>query len=158
MTSQPNRAAAEALLFLETELLDAMRWDDWLRLFLPEAIYWVPSRPEQTDPLNEVSLIYDDLALLQARVSQLKNPLHYANLPAVRASRHVSNVVVTPIEGGIGVRSKLLMVESRRDQQMVFGASVTHVLRATAEGLRIAAKTVVLLNADGAHEQLVVPF
>ncbi len=158
MTSQPDRAAAEALLFLEAELLDAMRWDDWLELFLPDAIYWVPSRPGQTDPLEEVSLIYDDLPLLQARVAQLKNPLHYANLPAVRASRHISNVVVTPTKDGIGVRSKLLMVESRRDEQKVFGASVTHVLRTTGDGLRIAAKTVVLLNADGAHEQLVVPF
>jgi len=158
MTSQPDRAAAEALLFLEAELLDALRWDEWLELFLQEAIYWVPSRPGQTDPLNEVSLIYDDLALLQARVAQLKDPLHYANLPAVRASRHVSNIAVTPIADGIGVRSKLLMVESRRDQQTVFGATVTHVLRVTSAGLRIAAKTVVLLNADGVHEQLVVPF
>ena len=118
----------------------------------------MPSRPGQTDPLEEVSLIYDDLPLLQARVAQLKSPLHYANLPAVRASRHISNVVVTPTEDGFDVRSKLLMVESRRDEQKVFGATVTHVLRATGEGLRITAKTVVLLNADGTHEQLVVPF
>jgi 3-phenylpropionate/cinnamic acid dioxygenase small subunit len=151
-------AAAEAFLYHEADLLDAMRWDDWLALFLPDATYWVPSRPEQTDPIEEVSLIYDDLPFLQARVAQLKHPAHYANLPAVRASRHVSNIVATPTDGGCAVRSKLLLLESRRDGQRLFGATVTHQLRETNDGLRILAKTVVLLNADAPQEGLVVPF
>jgi benzoate/toluate 1,2-dioxygenase beta subunit len=149
---------ATALLFHEAELLDSMQWDEWLTLFTPDARYWLPANPHQTDPLNEVSLIYDDLPLLQARVTQLKHPQHYANLPPVRASRHVSNIAVTTTADGILVRSKLLVVESRPDVQRVFGATVRHVLRDTADGLRIAAKTVFLLDCDAAHEQLVVPF
>jgi 3-phenylpropionate/cinnamic acid dioxygenase small subunit len=155
---QATEHAAAALLFHESDLMDAMHWDEWLTLFLPDATYWVPARPGQTDPLNEVSLIYDDLPLLQARVAQLKHPQHYANLPPVRASRHVSNIVVSTNEDEVSVRSKLLVVECRLDRQRVFAATVTHVLRATGDGLRIASKTVVLLNGDAAHEELVVPF
>ena len=151
-------ATAEAFLYHEADLLDAARWDDWVALFLPEATYWVPSRPGQTDPIEEVSLIYDDLPFLQARIAQLKHPAHFANLPPVRASRHVSNLVVTALEDGFSVRSKLLMLQSRYASPEMFAASVTHRLRATPDGLRILAKTVVLLNADAAQEGLVVPF
>lgn len=148
----------EAFVYEEADLLDAMRWDDWLALFLPGATYWVPSRPGQTDPVEEVSLIYDDLPFLQARVAQLKHPQHYANLPSVRASRHLSNLRVGEGQGGPTVRSKLLMVQSRGEHQRLYAATVTHALRATPGGLRIASKTVVLLNADAPQEEMVVPF
>jgi benzoate/toluate 1,2-dioxygenase beta subunit len=149
---------AEDFVLHEAELLDEMRWDDWLALFLPDATYWVPSRPDQPDPIEEVSLIYDDLPFLQARVAQLKHPLHYANLPLVRGSRHVSNIRVTDLPDGASVRSKLLMLQCRGLAQQLFSATVTHTLRKTGAGWRIAAKTVVLVNGDAPHEEIVVPF
>src|SRR4051812_36470575 len=62
--------------FLEHEarLLDEAKFDDWLALFTADAWYWVPSEPNQNNPHNTVSLIYDDRRLLETRVRRLASP------------------------------------------------------------------------------------
>ena len=54
----------ERFLLHEARLLDEARFDDWLALFTPDAWYWVPSAPDQDNPHDTVSLIYDDRRLL----------------------------------------------------------------------------------------------
>jgi hypothetical protein len=58
----------EQFLLQEARLLDDGKFDDWLALFALEAWYWVPSEPNQADPVETVSLIYDDRRLLETRV------------------------------------------------------------------------------------------
>ena len=67
--AQPASAALDlhrCMLFLEHEarLLDEAKFDDWLALFTADAWYWVPSEPDQNNPHDTVSLIYDDRRLL----------------------------------------------------------------------------------------------
>ena len=69
-------AECEQFLLHEARLLDEARFDEWLALFTPEASYWVPSEPAQVDPLETVSLIYDDRQLLETRVRRLGKPAH----------------------------------------------------------------------------------
>ncbi|MCW5772178.1 MAG: aromatic-ring-hydroxylating dioxygenase subunit beta [Rhodospirillaceae bacterium] len=148
-------------LYLEADLLDAQRWEEWLALYAPDAWYWVPARADQPDPLNELSLIYDDYALLQARVARLRHPSHFANTPAVRTTHHVSNVRSAVAEGRreeIAVSSRLLMVEYRGPAQRLFGARVEHGLRTTPDGLKIASKKIVLAAPEAPQEEIVVPF
>ena len=57
----------EQFLLQEARLLDDGKFDDWLALFTPDAWYWVPSEPDQADPVETVSLIYDDRRLLDDR-------------------------------------------------------------------------------------------
>ena len=38
------------LLEREARLLDQLRYDDWLALYAPECVYWVPSTPNAGDP------------------------------------------------------------------------------------------------------------
>src|ERR1700739_2546463 len=57
----------EQFLMHEARLLDESKFDDWLALFTADAWYWVPSEPDQRDPQQTVSLIYDDRRLLEAR-------------------------------------------------------------------------------------------
>src|ERR1700740_3674623 len=57
----------EQFLAHEARLLDEGKFDDWLALFTPDAWYWVPSEPDQPDPHETVSLIYDDPRLLETR-------------------------------------------------------------------------------------------
>src|SRR4051812_36295155 len=77
--AQPALAALDlhrCVLFLEHEarLLDEAKFDDWLKLFTADAWYWVPSEPNQNNPHDTVSLIYDDRRLLETRVRRLASP------------------------------------------------------------------------------------
>ena len=74
--SQPAATGLDlhrCVLFLEHEarLLDESKFDDWLALFTADAWYWVPSEPNQDNPHDIVSLIYDDRRLLETRVRRL---------------------------------------------------------------------------------------
>ena len=154
-------AEAEGFLLREARLLDEARYGEWLRLFTDDAWYWVPSQPGQASPLDTVSLMYDDRRLLETRVRRLSNPHLHAQEPPSRSSRIVANVMVDdadPRDGAPIVRSKLLMVEFRRDKQRVFAGTCFHRLLRTAEGLRIAWKRVDLIHCDGVLDGLVVPF
>ena len=61
----------ELFLFEEARLLDAGRFAEWLKLYEPQGIYWMPSQPGQTDPLNVASIVYEDHAILSIRVQRL---------------------------------------------------------------------------------------
>src|SRR6476660_3650712 len=82
----------ERFLQHEARLLDEGKFDDWLALFTPDGCYWVPSEPDQENPHDMVSLIYDDRRLLETRVRRLASPRIYSQEPRSRTSRIVSNV------------------------------------------------------------------
>jgi len=79
----------EQFLIHEARLLDEGKFDGWLTLFTPDAWYWVPSEPDQPDPHETVSLIYDDRRLLETRVRRLASPRMYSQEPRSRTSRIV---------------------------------------------------------------------
>lgn len=152
-------AAAERFLLHEARLLDEARFEDWLALFTEDAWYWVPSAPGQDNPHDTVSLIYDDRRLLETRVRRLSNPHIHAQVPPARASRIVANVTVEESEGAVLVtRSKLVMVEYRRNAQRLFAATCRHRLVLAGGAIRIASKRVDLVNCDAELEGLVLPF
>ena len=154
-----DRAAVEDFLFHEADLIDGGRWEEWLALFTDDAWYWVPARPGQPDPINELSLIYDDIATLQVRVARMRHPAHHANQPVVRSAHHISNIRITRLaDDGCTVASRLLMVDQRGEIKRLFSARVEHGLRLVESRLFIASKKVELLDADLPHEELVVPF
>ncbi|HZT50599.1 MAG TPA: aromatic-ring-hydroxylating dioxygenase subunit beta [Stellaceae bacterium] len=155
----PDLAEAERFLQHEARLLDEARFEDWLALFTADAWYWVPSQPDQTSPRDTVSLIYDDRRLLETRVRRLRNPHLHAQQPPARASRIVANVTIDEAQAGAAVvRSKLLMVEYRRNRQRLFAGTCRHRLVRAADGLRIAWKRVDLVDCDAELEGLLLPF
>jgi len=157
--SAPSLADARAFLLHEARLLDEARFAEWLALFTEDAWYWVPSMPDQESPHDTVSLIYDDRRLLETRVRRLANPHIHAQTPPARASRIVANVTAEEDDASsLTVRSKLVMVEYRRNAQRLFAATVRHRLVLRDGGLRIAWKRVDLVNCDAELEGLVLPF
>lgn len=158
--SAPTLDAAERLLLYEARLLDEARWDAWLALYTEDAWYWVPAQPGQQSPFDTVSLIYDDRRLMETRVRRLGNPNLHAQLPSARASRIVANVTAEPRDEAdvLAVRSKLLMVEYRRNRQRLFAATCLHRLVIRDATARIASKRVDLVNCDSELEGLVLPF
>jgi 3-phenylpropionate/cinnamic acid dioxygenase small subunit len=150
----------EDFLMHEAALLDEARFDEWLALFTDDAFYWVPSAPDQSNPQDTVSLMYDDRRLLETRVRRLASPRIYSQEPRSRTSRIVANVRIEEMqpEGAILVRSKLLLVEYRREQQRIFAGTAFHRLVLLDGAIRIKMKRVNLVNCDAPLDGLVVPF
>jgi len=151
--------ACEQFLLHEARLLDDGKFDDWLKLFTPEAWYWVPSEPDQTDPIETVSLIYDDRRLLETRVRRLASPRMYSQEPRSRTSRIVGNVSLEESgKDACTVRSKFVMVEYRREQQRLFAGTAIHRLAQTGGRIMIAWKRVNLVNCDAPLDGITIPF
>ncbi len=145
-------------LFAEAELLDTGAYDAWLDLFTEDARYWVPAYPAQTDPVNEVSLYYENLVLMQARVGRLRHP-RAMGLP-VRTSHLIGNVMPDGQtgDGALIYRSRFQMIEFVGDAQRLYGGAFTHHLVAVGDSWKIRQKRVDLVNAGGVFDLLQVFF
>jgi benzoate/toluate 1,2-dioxygenase beta subunit len=163
--SQPNAAAGaldaaecERFLVHEARLLDEGRFDEWLALFTADCWYWVPSEPNQANPRDTISLMYDDRRLLETRVRRLASPRIYSQEPPSRTSRMIGNVTIEAADAdGCTVRAKFQLLEYRRESQRIFGGTSFHRLVRGGDGIQIAWKRVDLVNCDAPLEGLVVP-
>jgi benzoate/toluate 1,2-dioxygenase beta subunit len=144
----------ERFLIEESELLDAGDYEGWFALFTEDARYWVPSHPAQTDPVGDISLYYEDRALMHARIGRLRHP-RAMGLP-VRTSHLLGQIRVTgrTDRGDLVVRSRFQMLEFVADEQRLHGGAVTHHLVAVDETWRIRLKRVDLVNAGGVFDLL----
>ena len=119
----------------------------------------MPSEPDQANPHDTVSLIYDDRRLLETRVRRLASPRMYSQEPRSRTSRIVGNVTIEDAEGRAAtVRSKFLMIEYRREQQRLFAGTAWHRLVQIDGAIRIAWKRVDLVNCDAPLDGITQPF
>jgi ethylbenzene dioxygenase beta subunit len=136
-------------LYDEAHLLDRGEYEVWLQLFSEDARYWVPSHPDQKDPINEISLYYEDRALMLARIGRLRHP-RALGLP-VRTSHVIGNVRVIgqSEDGALVVHSRFQMIEFVLDEQRLYGGSVVHHLLDDADGWKIRQKRIDLVNAGG---------
>jgi p-cumate 2,3-dioxygenase beta subunit len=91
----------EQFLYREADLLDAWRLPEWLELFAPTGEYLVPSTDlPHGDPANDLFLVQDDRFLLEQRINSLMRRSAHAEYPHSRTRRIVSNVKVSPGDGG----------------------------------------------------------
>lgn len=154
-----DQRRCEQFLLHEARLLDEAKFDDWLALFTPDAWYWVPSEPGQADPVETVSLIYDDRRLLETRVRRLASPRMYSQEPRSRTTRIIGNVTIEETErNSCTVRSKFMMIEYRREQQRLFGGTMRHRLVQSGGPILIAWKRVDLVNCDAPLDGITMPF
>ena len=153
-----DRQDCEDFLLHEARLLDEARFDEWLALFSADAQYWVPSEPEQQSPHDTVSLMYDDRRLLETRVRRLASPRIYSQEPRSRTSRIVANVTVeeTGPDHAL-IRSKLMMIEFRRNEQRLFAGTCLHRLVGRDGAFRIRLKRVDLVNCDAPLDGITQP-
>ena len=147
---------AAEFVFDEAELLDAADWDAWLALFLPDGRYWVPCTPEQTDPWDSISHVWEDIPLMRARIGRLRH--RFALGLPIRTSHVVGGVRVLPgaADGVLRVRSRFTMQEFVDGETRLHGGRVLHDLVAADGVWRIRLKRVDLVDADGVQELLQV--
>ncbi len=149
----------QQFLYHEARLLDEQRWEEWNDLYLEDAEYWVPAAPDQPDPQNHVSLIYETGLLRAVRVKRYRHPNAFSLQPKPRSVHLLSNVMLDSVDKNISeycVNSRFIMLQYRREQQDVFAGTCRHRLRLVEEGFKIAAKRVDLLNCDAPLESILI--
>jgi 3-phenylpropionate/cinnamic acid dioxygenase small subunit len=155
-----EREACEAFLFQEARLLDEGRLEDWLELFVPECLYWMPMTPGGGDPSSEVTLAFDDRRRLEDRVAWLRTAYIWSQIPRSRTRRMITNVEVHhAAQGGeLLVRSNFVVHDVRPSYRAAIPGWTAHRLRVEDSGLRIVIKQVGLLDSDQAHANLSIIF
>lgn len=151
--------AIEFLLYRETEFLDQARYGDWLALFTDDCRYWVPAKKEQTDPVDDISLFYEDRDLMEMRIARIQHPrAHSLDQPIT--TNHVTGVKVIEVinadTGEIIITTRFQMVEHQRGEQRLFAGAYRYHLRRDSEGFKISLKQVDLINCDAPFEPLQV--
>jgi len=142
------RAQVEAFLIHETALLDARRYRDWIDLFTPDGVYWVPANRDDTDPRTHVSLIYDNVARLKERLVRADSGMFWAQDPPTRATRLIANLLVERDDQGLRATCKLVLVTQRRGQSQTLSGTCTYHLVRSGDDYRIRHKTVLLIQND----------
>ena len=142
------RDAATALVLRDARYLDDRRYDDWLALFTPECIYWVPASPGG-DPRREVAMCFDDRRMLEGRLYRLRTGYAWSQIPASRTTHLLSNIEVFAVSESdvVMVRANLLVAEVREAARVLAGWCA-YRLEKNAAGWRIAVRQVNLLECD----------
>jgi 3-phenylpropionate/cinnamic acid dioxygenase small subunit len=138
------------LLEREARLLDQLRYEEWLALFVAECLYWVPATPHGGDPRREVAVMFDDRRRLEDRIFRMRTDFAWSQAPPSRTSRLVSNVEVfsTGRDDARMVRSNFLISEFwDREMRSLAGWTGHRCVRQDGRWL-IAVKQVNLLECD----------
>ena len=147
------------LIFLEADLLDRQKWDDWLDLYMDDCIYWVPSWLTEdelgSDPEMQVNMIYIvGKPGLAARLERISSGQAYAEMPLSQTSHLIGTVRLLDHDKNILQASAKWMTLSvdARIGKVVRGGWYEYELWRDIRGLKISHKKVVLLEdvIDGA--------
>jgi len=158
--SPEDAAAVAAFLFRQARLIDERKFEALAGLFTPDALYWVALSAGQTDHLNEMSIIRDDRAMLDARVARLRRREAHAHTPPVRTVHRLANLeIVDRADEETRVAGALFMAEWRDKRQTIYTGRVEWTLAGLgAGGYAIRFKRVELVNCEGFHQQITAPF
>jgi benzoate/toluate 1,2-dioxygenase subunit beta len=156
MLSASDFRRIENFLYREARLMDENAYEEWLSLWATNDVcYWVPSNAGETDPAEQISIIYDDRTRLEARVRRLVSGFAYAQDPKSRMCRVISNVEVDEaVDGIVTAWSNFVLGEFRRSQQNVFIGRAMHKLRFEGDSFKIVVKKVYLINSDSYIDNL----
>jgi benzoate/toluate 1,2-dioxygenase beta subunit len=142
--------AARALLEREARLLDRHAYRDWLGLFAPECVYWLPGRPDGGDPRREVAVAFFDRRRLEDHVYRLSTGVAWSQIPRSRTVHFVSNIEVFRAgpDAHLMVRSNLMLSEFRAGDSRTLAGWCAHRLARQGDGWKILVKQVNLLECD----------
>jgi 3-phenylpropionate/cinnamic acid dioxygenase small subunit len=134
-------------LYKEARLQDEHRFAEWEALWTDDAIYWVPANGEGGDPEQEMSIIYDNRSRIGLRIKQFFTGKRFSQNPRSRLRRVVANIELIGDEpGGTRVAANMMLFETSRRGDLVWGARNEYLLRREDTGWRLAAKKVSLVN------------
>jgi benzoate/toluate 1,2-dioxygenase beta subunit len=142
----------EQFLYREARLLDERRLAEWLALWTPDGMYWIPRAHGQASPYDHISIAWEDAMLREVRVTRLANPRNWSQLPPTRTARLLGNVMVDgeTAAGELVVRATFQLTEWRSSDvhQQLAGACTYKLKQAANRGWRLHMKRVDLVNCD----------
>ena len=140
------------LVYREATLLDRRRWEEWIDLYTPDAVYWVPSwrSEEETtdDPETQLNMIYlRNRGGLEDRVFRIESRDSYASVPLDRTVHLVGNVVVGDANGEtVAATANCIVHTYGKKGGMTRGSLYDYVLRRVDGALKIAKKKIVFID------------
>jgi benzoate/toluate 1,2-dioxygenase subunit beta len=149
-----EQRAIEQFLYKQSDLLDTKRWQDWVDLFTPDGIYWMPPERSYTTWDGQPAIFAEDKNLMTVRMNRVLHPDAWSQRPLWETNHVVSNVVVTKTRpnGDVEVKSRFHMMELRRDDVRHFAGQYTHHLKKAKGGYRIKLQRVDMANAQAAYD------
>ena len=138
-------------IYDEAHMLDAMQWERWIGLFHPEGRYWMPLEWQQTDPLLQPSLMYEDLLLLKVRVERLSGERTFSQKPKSGCHHLLQAPRIITLDEAAGTataRTSYLYTETRGDLLDRYSGWATHELVKADGVLKIKLKRIDLVNFD----------
>src|SRR4029079_16652963 len=82
----------EQFLYREARHADENDCDAREALWTEDALYWVPAGGADIDPVNQVSVIYDNRNRIATRMKQVRTGKRYAQAPPSNLRRIIGNV------------------------------------------------------------------
>lgn len=149
----------EEFLYLEASCLDRPDLDAWIELYTGDGTYWMPAIEDQEDPLNHISLFYDDRVMMEIRRRNFVHPRAASKDYKVRQSHLISNIRVVAYDENTGdctVTSNFHCASYYQDRQTLYAGSYRHELANTDEGFRIRHKRVDLINCDAVLGTIII--
>lgn len=143
--TDPNlREQCRMLLDREARLLDEGRFEEWLEMFAPQCVYWVPARPGAGDPRREVTVAFDDRRRLEDRIYRLRTGSAWSQAPASRTVRSVTNMEAFTKEDNLMVRCNFMLNEWRQGETRLWAGWCGYRLK----NWKIEVKQVNLIDCD----------
>jgi 3-phenylpropionate/cinnamic acid dioxygenase small subunit len=145
-----ERDRLRLLVEREARLLDQLRFDEWLAMYAPECIYWVPGTPEAGDPRREIAISFDDRRRMEDRIYRLRTGYAWSQAPKSRTVRMISNIEAFAADqrGARMVRSNFLISEFRVDGTRFLSGWCGHRFVRNGAGWQIRFRQVNLIDCD----------
>ena len=148
----------EEFLYDEAALLDNPDLDSWINLYTEDGTYWMPVAEDQADPINHISLFYDDRVMMEVRRRNFVHPRAASKDHKVRSSHIIGNVRVggSNDKGDTVVTSNFQALVFYRNEQRAFGGRYEHHLLVDGDSFKIRHKKVTLINCDAPQKSLTI--
>lgn len=141
--------ALTQFIYREARMADEHDYDGWEALWTDDALYWVPVAGAREDPMKHVSVIYDNRNRIRTRLTQLRTGKRWAQAPASNLRRVISNIEVLEVQdSGVLVGANFVLFEAKERFVETWAGRITYKIRSVDGELRLAGKTVDLVNAD----------
>jgi 3-phenylpropionate/cinnamic acid dioxygenase small subunit len=159
------RIDVEDFLWLEAELLDEHRYEEWLELFTADVKYWMPIRRnvaskemERESPAEtDIAFFNSNYQMLEKRVRQIRTGVHWADEPLSRVTHMVSNVRILDASNPDEVRvsSRFIFHRNRhqREESTFFGKRID-TLRRVDDAWKIARREIYIDESVMLHKNL----